>query len=217
MTLHKLTFNPYEVNTYILEGADKQAIIVDPACAAPEEKDALLEYLSQHQLKPFLLLNTHGHFDHLVGNAFVSEKFNIPTAAHPDDIFLFEDGYQKASTFGYPAQKPPLPTILLADNQQITERGFNLQLLHVPGHSPGSVAVYAPDEQLLLTGDILFAGSIGRTDLPRGDFDTLIAGIEKKILSLPKETSVYPGHGPSTTIEDELHFNPFLQYFLKLS
>ena len=211
MTLHHLVFNPYEVNTWIIAAADGQCAIVDPACCSPAEQAALKKYLDDAGLRPAWLINTHGHFDHVIGNAFVCREWQVKTAAHRDDLFLMENAYRQGEIFGYAVEQPPAPTVFLNEGGVITFDDVSLHVRHIPGHSPGSIVLYSPDQKWVIVGDVMFRGSIGRTDLPGSNFDLLIAGIEEKLMTLPPETVVHPGHGPDTAIGRERKYNPFLK------
>ena len=212
MTLYNLVFNPYEVNAYIIASSDGMCAMVDPACCLQEERKTLTEFIHAKELKPVWLINTHGHYDHIAGNAFVYRTWqSVKPAAHKDDLFLMEHAYQRGEMFGFPAEKPPTPDVFLKDGDTVEFSDVSLKVIHIPGHSPGSIVLYSPEEKFVLTGDVLFSGSIGRTDLPAGDFDLLINGIKTKLMTLPPDTKVYTGHGPATTIEKEKTSNPYLR------
>jgi glyoxylase-like metal-dependent hydrolase (beta-lactamase superfamily II) len=213
MTLHHLVFNPYEVNTYIAASDDWQCIIIDPACCSPDEQAALKRYIADAGLRPVLLINTHGHFDHVIGNAFVCRTWtSIKSNAHRNDLFLMENAYRQGEIFGFSVEQPPAPTDFLNDGDTVKiGADITLRIFHIPGHSPGSIVIYSPENKWVIVGDVLFRGSIGRSDLPGGNHDLLIDGIEKKLMSLPPETTVYPGHGHDTSIERERKLNHFLR------
>jgi len=212
MNIVNLVFNPYEVNTYIVSANDGQCAIIDPACCSPEEQATLKRYIDYNGLNPVWLINTHGHFDHVIGNAFVCKTWSgIKTAAHNDDLFVMENAYRQGEMFGFEVEQPPTPSVFLKDGDTVTfGDDASIQILHIPGHSPGSIVTYSPPHNRIIVGDVMFRGSIGRTDLPKGDYDLLIKGIENKIMTLPLDTIVLPGHGPETTIQRERKFNPFL-------
>ena len=209
MTLHHLVFNPYEVNTYIVAASDGQCAIIDPACCSPKEQAALVDYIAAKGLRPVWLINTHGHFDHVIGNAFVCNTWKVKTAAHRDDLFLMENAYRQGEIFGFSVEQPPAPEVFLKEGD-IDFGDVSLQIFHIPGHSPGSVVLYSTAQKWVFVGDVLFNGSIGRSDLPGGDYDLLINGIEEKLMTLPTDTMVHPGHGPETSIGQERIHNPFL-------
>ena len=211
MTLYHFVFNPYEVNTYVVAASDGQCAIVDPACCSPEEQSALKSFIADKELRPTWLINTHGHFDHVIGNAFVCRTWSVKNAAHRDDLFLMEHAYRQGEIFGFSVEQPPTPTVFLGEGDTVAFDDVSLQICHIPGHSPGSIVICSPEQKWVISGDVLFNGSIGRSDLPGGDFDLLIEGIETKLMTLPPETMVYPGHGPKTSIEWERKHNPFLR------
>lgn len=181
-----------------------QAAVVDPGGHA----DRILQRLSELGLKAVMVINTHGHFDHIGGNKDLINATGAELIIHCDDSPLLERAGEHAAVFGLQAEPSPAPTHLLVGGEKIPLGELTLQVIHTPGHSPGGVCLYVED--YLFVGDTLFAGSIGRTDLPGGDHQLLIAGIKEKLLPLPADTKVYPGHGPMTTIGAEKLHNPFL-------
>ena len=211
MLLHHLIFNPYEVNTFIVAASDGQCAIIDPACCSPAEQEALTKFIADKGLRPTWLVNTHGHFDHVIGNAFVCKTWTVKTAAHRGDLFLMEHAYRQGEIFGFSVEQPPAPTVFLEDGDKIEFGDVSLQVRHIPGHSPGSIVLYSSVQNWVVVGDVMFHGSIGRTDLPGGNFDLLITGIEKKLMTLPQDTKVYTGHGPKTSIGFERKHNPYLK------
>ena len=211
MTLHHLVFNPYEVNTYIVAAADGQCAVVDSACCSPDEQTTLKKFIADMGLRPAWLINTHGHFDHVIGNAFVCRTWPVKTAAHRDDLFLMENAYRQGEIFGFTVEQPPTPAVFLNEEDIITFDDVSLQIRHIPGHSPGSIVLYSSVQNWIIVGDVMFRGSIGRTDLPGGNYDLLMNGIENKLMTLPSDTKVYTGHGPETSIGRERKYNPFLK------
>ena len=211
MTLYHLIFNPYEVNTYIVAADDGQCAIIDPACCSPEEQEKLAKFIAEKNLVPVWYINTHGHYDHITGNSFVSRTWSSAKgAAHKDDLFLMEKGYKQAEVFGFPAEKPPTPQVFLDDGDTVEFGNVSMKVLHVPGHSPGSIVLQASQLNCVFTGDVLFYGSIGRTDLPGASHELLLKGIKEKLTTLPPDTIAYTGHGIKTTIGREKARNPFL-------
>jgi hydroxyacylglutathione hydrolase len=204
-------FNSFQENTYVLHDQTGECIIIDPGCQDKAEEKAMAFYISENLLKPVLLVNTHGHIDHVLGNAWVQQTYALKTSIHTKDAALLSRAVEQGKIFGLEVKQPPDPEIYHDEGDIISFGHSSIQVLHVPGHTPGGVALYAPDQQLLISGDVLFQGTIGRTDLPGGDFNTIIHSIQTKLLSLPDETVVYPGHGMETTIGDERRNNPFLQ------
>jgi len=211
MFLHHLVFNPYEVNTYIVAANDGQCAIVDPACCSPVEQATLKKFIADHGLRPVWLVNTHGHFDHVIGNAFVCRTWPVKTVAHRGDLFLMENAYRQGEMFGFSVEQPPTPAVFPDEGDAVEFGDTSLQIRHIPGHSPGSIVLYSSEQKWVIVGDVMFRGSIGRTDLPGGDLDLLLAGIENKLMTLPPDTIVYTGHGPETSIGRERKHNPYLK------
>jgi hydroxyacylglutathione hydrolase len=211
LKLKSFVFNPFQVNSFVLSDESGDGIIIDACCENEEEYAALESYLALNGLNLKMLINTHGHVDHLLGIKYFKEKYKIPFKMHRDDDFLIEGSVEHGRIFGLNLSQPPHPDDYLDEDVALFNEEDELKIIHVPGHSPGSLVFYSPKQNFLIAGDVLFAGSIGRTDLPGGDYDTLINGIKSKLLCLPSDCIVYPGHGPSTTIADEKLNNPFLQ------
>ena len=210
MNIKKFTFNPVEVNAIVLWDDTLECIIIDAACFYPYEEQKLQLFIETLHLKPVRLLNTHGHFDHLMGNLFVEKTWGLKTEIHKEDNYLVENAANQSLMFGMSIAKPPLPGRFFEDGEILTFGNSTLKVIYVPGHSPGGVAFYSEADKLLIAGDIIFNGSVGRTDLPKGNHEQLITGIKEKLLVLDPDTKVYCGHGPETTIGDEKSFNQFL-------
>ena len=210
MNLKKFTFNPVSVNAFVLWDDTRECVIIDAACFYPQEEQQLKSFIEANHLKPVKLLNTHGHFDHLMGNGFVERTWKLSCEIHKEDNFLLEQASNQAGMFGMPMLQPPKAGRFFEDGDAIIFGNSTLKVIHVPGHSPGGVAFYSEIDSLLIAGDILFYGSVGRTDLPKGNHVQLISGILGKLMVLPKNVEVYCGHGPETTIGDEKKNNPFL-------
>jgi len=210
MNVKTFIFNPFQENTYVLSDSNNKCIIIDAGCLYLEEKNDLYSYIKENNLLVERILNTHLHIDHCFGNQFVSETFNKKIEAHPDDEALLNGMNKYAQTFGieYTENHPTISYIFEGDT--ITVGEISLKAIHVPGHSKGSLVFYAEKEKYLFAGDVLFSGSIGRTDLPGGNFHDLIDNIKQKLLILPDETVVFSGHGAQTTILHEKQYNPFL-------
>ena len=209
MKIVRLVFNPIEVNTYILTDQSGDCAIIDCGCYDRNEFNELNDLLRKEKLKPVLLLNTHCHLDHIFGNRFILERFNLGSFCHIEDEHNRINAVNHAMLFGMLMEIPPVPAGLLSDGQKISFGVTELVALHVPGHSRGSLAFYSSNDKAVFTGDALFAGSIGRTDLHGGNYKTLISSIRNKLFTLPDETIVYPGHGESTTIKAEKDTNPY--------
>ncbi|PKO97120.1 MAG: MBL fold hydrolase [Bacteroidetes bacterium HGW-Bacteroidetes-7] len=212
MQLKTFYFNDLRECTYILWDDTCECVIVDPGCYSESEKSRLEKFVLENSLKPVMLLNTHGHFDHIMGNAFVSQKWNVKTYIHPDDKPHLERAVQYSNMFGYNVEAPSLDTVDLNDGDELKFGNSLLKVMTTPGHTRGGVSFYSETDKFVITGDALFAGSIGRTDLPGGDYDQLMESLLGKIIKLGDDYSVYPGHGPATTIANEKNTNPFLRY-----
>lgn len=205
-------FNDLRECTYLLWDESGEAVVVDPGCHSPQEKERLAKFVKENNLKPVKLLNTHGHFDHIMGNAFVANEWAVKTHIHPLDKSHLERAVNYSQMFGYTVEQPPLDTIDISEKDKIEFGNSHLEVLETPGHTRGGVSFYNRDQKFVITGDSLFAGSIGRTDLPGGDYDQLMHSLLSKITKLGDDFTVYPGHGPATTIGQELASNPFLRY-----
>lgn len=203
----------FGVNCYVVFDPDaKEAVIIDPGIVDNREIDRIDNFLTQHDLKVVAVINTHLHIDHALANSGLSAKYNVPVLAHKDDAFLGDRMKDQAREFRLPFKiENAGVTGWLSDGERIDIGNGHLDVIHVPGHSPGGIALYDPDDGFLISGDSLFEGSIGRTDLPGGNFAKLADAIGKKLYTLPDDTVVYPGHGPTTTIGREKKFNPFVK------
>ena len=209
--LFSFVFNPFSENTYLIYDETRQCVIVDPGCATQSGVDELLGFIDLHQLEPHMVINTHGHIDHIMGNEAVKKHYGIKVAAHPDVKNDILRSRQQAMMFGLPMiEECKLPEVELADDEAVKVGNGILEVICTPGHAKGSISLYAPAEGWVITGDALFCRSIGRTDLPGGDFEELRESIRTRLFSLPNETEVFPGHGESTTIGEEKDFNPFV-------
>lgn len=209
MTIQLFTFNPFQENTFVVSGDTKECVIVDPGCYAAEENKALVDYISNNNLKVRMLLNTHCHIDHVLGNAFVKQKYNTKLYIHPKEEFVLYAQKVLAPHYGFHQYQETNPDAYLNEGDDVVFGNQKFSVLFVPGHAPGHIAFYNEKEKVVLGGDVLFKNSIGRTDLPGGDFNTLINSIHKKLFTLPDEVTVYPGHGGKTTIGVEKRTNPF--------
>jgi glyoxylase-like metal-dependent hydrolase (beta-lactamase superfamily II) len=204
-------FNPFQENTYLIVDDSKECIIIDPGCYTASEQAELTGYIEENGLKPVGLLNTHCHVDHVVGNKFISDKYNLGLIMHKDDLKILKDAPDHARLFGISIEPSPDPVRFLEDGETYSFGNTHLKILHTPGHSPGSISLYNEKDGYVIVGDVIFFQSVGRTDLPGGSMDVLISSIMNRILSLGEETRIYSGHGPQTNVGFEKNNNPFLQ------
>lgn len=214
MNIAKFGFSLFGINTYVVyDPVEKRAAVIDPGMILPEEREAMDRFLEKNHLELTHIIDTHLHIDHAIGVKYLKDKYNAPFYAHEGDRMLGERLKSQAQQFGIPGEIEDGVVIdhPLADGDTIRIGSGELKVLHVPGHSQGSVALYDPAAGFVITGDALFQGSVGRTDLPGGNGRQLIESIKTKLLPLPDNTVVYPGHGPHTTIGSEKKANPFLR------
>ncbi len=211
ISIKQFTFNPFAENTYILwDEPTKEAIIIDPGCLEDEEKDDLRDFITNQKLQPVLLINTHTHLDHIFGNRFVFDTWGLAPWIHREDQMVLDRAQQMAYYYGISMEASPGPAGYLQEGEVIRFGASEMQIIFTPGHCPGEICLYSPKHKILIAGDLLFDGSIGRTDLPGGDYDTLITSIKEKLWPLDDDVRVYCGHGPDTTIGKERRTNPFL-------
>ena len=203
----------FGVNCYVVyDEKEKKAAIVDPGIISEEEVEAIDGFLKKHHLEVTHIINTHLHIDHAIGNSRLKEKYGADVYAHADDEFLGKGMAQQAREFNLPLEAEDAGvTKHLKDGEEIKIGSGTLHVIHVPGHSPGGIALYDKEDGWMIAGDSLFQGSIGRTDLPGGNMLTLLKAIKEKLFTLPDSTVVFSGHGPSTTIGDEKKYNPFFR------
>lgn len=204
------SFNPVEENTYLLYDENKECCIIDPGCYTAAERQVLQDYITENGLKPALLLNTHCHFDHAFGNKFIHDTYGLDLHIHEKEKIMLEYASRSAQGYGLLLENYEGPVHTLKENDSVRVGEDELKVLFIPGHSPGHIVFYCEKQGFVIGGDVLFKGSVGRTDIPFGDFDQLVDGIRSKLLVLPEETVVYPGHGEKTTIGYEKRNNPFL-------
>ena len=207
----KFTFNPFQENTYILYDDSKECIIIDPGCYHEEEKTELIAFIEKEGLQPVRLINTHCHIDHVFGNLFISKKYHLPLEIHEGELPVLNTVPQVAMMYGIPFSDP-IPEVekFIKEGDLITFGNTSLMSIFTPGHSPASLSFYCKASKFIIAGDVLFHGSIGRTDLPGGNYNTLISSIKDNLFPLGDDIEVYPGHGPKTTIGYEKSSNPFL-------
>ena len=209
-TVKAFTFSPVQENTYLLYNEQGETIVIDPGCYFQEERDVLHSFITQNQLRPVLLLNTHCHLDHVFGNKWIHETWNLLLHIHPNEKQVLDYAPASGLMWGLPFDNYTGEPVYLNEAERLQLGEDELELIYAPGHSPGHLCFYCKKQQFLIGGDVLFYESIGRTDLPGGDHATLISNIQNKLFCLPDETVVYSGHGPATIIGHEKKHNPFL-------
>ena len=209
--VYQLTYGPFAENTYVIADDDLNAIIIDPGMYHPKENAQFFEFINSHQLKPCRLLLTHAHLDHVFGVNWINKTYGLTPEIHFDDQIVYESAVIVAKQYGLNMNQLVPSNISLIHNQVFKFGGSEFRIIHTPGHSPGSVCFRNDNEGYVISGDVLFQGSIGRTDLPGGDFNVLIRSINEHIINLAEDTIVYSGHGPVTTVGQEKISNPFLQ------
>jgi hydroxyacylglutathione hydrolase len=210
ISVHFFTFSPIGENTYILFDETGQCVIIDPGCYDDRERSELADFIKNKKLTPVRLLNTHCHLDHVFGNAFVANTYQLKVEAHKNEIPVLDAFLRSAAMYGMNADPSPDIAVFLDEGDVIKFGNSSLKILFTPGHSPGSITFYNPEQQFMISGDVLFKSSVGRSDLPGGNHHTLINSIKQKLLPLGDGFKVYSGHGPATTIGFERVNNPFL-------
>lgn len=210
LTIKSFCFNPFQENTYVLSDSSGQCMIIDPGCYYDQEKEELEAYIASGKLNPVMLVNTHCHLDHIFGNAFVSAKYSLPLHMHEKEVPVLDYAPAAGLMYNVPFENYSGTRIFIEEDRTISLGNHSFQVLFTPGHSPGSISLYCAARQFLISGDVLFRRSVGRTDLPGGDAKVLMDSIRNKLFTLPEGTVVYSGHGPETTIGEEIRENPFL-------
>ncbi|WP_235298683.1 MBL fold metallo-hydrolase [Portibacter marinus] len=211
MHLGIFTFNPFQENTYILYDETGDCVIVDPGCSNQKEEKILADFISGHSLNPVKLINTHCHIDHILGNKFVSEHYQLGLEIHKGELETLRSGVVVGQMYGIPYNVSPEPSSYIEEDDYLEFGQTKLKAIFTPGHSPASLSFLEEQSNILIAGDVLFLESIGRTDLPGGNMSTLLQSIDEKLMVLEDSTQVYPGHGPKTTIGHERVNNPFLR------
>ncbi|MBP8823218.1 MAG: MBL fold metallo-hydrolase [Flavobacteriales bacterium] len=209
MHIRKFTFNPFQENTYVLH-ADGKGILIDPGCSDRNEERELADWLKRNGITPERVLLTHAHVDHVMGCAWVKAQYGLAPELHRADLPVLEHAVASAALFGVLCAPPPAPARFIEEGEVVTLGNEHLDVLFVPGHAPGHVAFFNPKKRFIISGDVLFQRSIGRTDLPGGDLDTLVESIRSQLYPLGDQVVVYCGHGPETTIGEERRENPFV-------
>ncbi len=210
LKIEKFVVNPLGENSYVMYDETRECIFIDPGFYYEEEFQEIRDFIAENNLTPVKIVNTHCHFDHIMGVEFIRNEYGIPFEAHADDAFWVERVVDQGRMFGFEINPVNPFDSFLTENEKVKFGNTDLQVFHVPGHSLGHVCLYNSDAGVLVAGDVLFYGSIGRTDLPGGDYQTLISNIKNKLFALPDETVVYCGHGPETKLGFEKRTNPFL-------
>ena len=210
ISIQTFVFGPFQENTYILFDETKDCIIIDPGCYNDSERSQLASFIEDNKLKPVKLINTHCHLDHIFGNGFIADKYHLKLEINKHDKPTLDSYLMSAKLYGLNASPSPQPSLYLNEGDTITFGNSTLDIFFTPGHSPGSITFYNRNQKFIIAGDVLFYGSIGRSDLPGGDSETLISSIKNKLFSLEDDYKVYSGHGPSTSIGFERMNNPFL-------
>ena len=213
LKIKSFEFNAFQENTFVVSDTERNAIVIDPGCYSREEEQELAAYIKQEQLNIVALLNTHAHIDHVLGNAFIKENYGVAYYLHQEDITTLNAVQQYASLYGFEGYRlSPEPDFLMEDQSELVFGSMRIKVLHTPGHCPGHVVFYFESEGIVINGDVLFNGSFGRTDLPGGNLETLKTSIFKTMFTMPDNTLVYCGHGPSTTIKNERLSNYIHQF-----
>ncbi len=210
VTIKQLVFNGFQVNTYILSDESKECVIIDAANSNSSENEKLLNFIKSQNLKPIYHINTHCHVDHVLGGSFVEEKYGIGISIHPESQGFLVRAKEQAGMFGFELKSTAKIDRLLNEGDKIRFGNSEIEVAYTPGHADGSICLINHEQEFVITGDVLFCESIGRTDLPTGNFDVLKNSIINKLFSLPDVYTVYPGHGPETSIGHERINNPFL-------
>ncbi len=203
-------FNPFQENTYVIAHENKDCWIIDPGCYTLQDQKQLIQFIEQQNLRPVRLMNTHCHLDHIYGNKFIADQFQLALGIHEKEIPVLQAAPIGARMFGAKIPEVCEPGYFIKEGEVLALGDIQFNVLFTPGHSPGSICFFNKTEQYAIVGDVLFDGSIGRTDLPGGDYDTLIRSIQTQLLVLDDDVTIYNGHGPSTTIGKERISNPFL-------
>ena len=212
MKIKRFVFNTFQENTFLLYDESKECVIIDPGCYEKEEQVKLENFISENRLKPVALLNTHCHIDHILGNQFVADKWGVELQMHKKDLLLLENAEAVSKMYGLENYSgSPYPKHFLEDGDILSFGESELEVLFTPGHAPGHICFYSKKNNFIISGDVIFQMSIGRTDLPFADYDILIKSITERIFPLPGEVQIYCGHGPTTVLSYEREHNPFLQ------
>ena len=211
LKVHKLTFNPFMENTYVVTDETNHCAIIDPGCCNEKERNELINTIESFGLKPVLLLNTHCHIDHIPGNKFVFEKYGLLPEIHENELDILQRAPQFGEFFGFHCDPSPEPEKFLSEKNEVNLGNTIFKILFTPGHSPGSISFYSEKDKVVISGDVLFYRSVGRFDLPESNGKDLYSSISTKLMVLPDDVKVYSGHGPETSIGFERKNNLFIQ------
>jgi glyoxylase-like metal-dependent hydrolase (beta-lactamase superfamily II) len=211
MKIYSFVFNPFFENTYLLSNESGDTWIIDPGCYEKHEQQTLLQYISDHGLTPLAIINTHCHIDHVLGNEFCKRSFDIPLWIPEKEQEMLTSVKVYAPGWGITGYQPAEPDRTIRENEVLSLGDVPFQVLEAPGHSPGHQMLYQEASEILIAGDVIFRESIGRTDLPGGNHEQLLQEIQKKVYTLPENTTIYPGHGPETSVGHERTHNPFVK------
>ncbi len=207
--LKSFCFNPFQQNTYLVYNDNGDAFIIDPGNFTSSENEELKKFISDKKLTLKRLLLTHAHIDHILGNRFIFDNYGLLPEVHKAELFFIEKMAHSSEMYGIKSDLSPMPEKYINEGDKITLGEYTFECLFTPGHSPGSISFYNAQNKILISGDVLFSGSIGRTDLPLSDHDAIIKSITEKLFVLPDDVKVYSGHGAPTTIGVEKEYNPF--------
>ncbi len=210
ISVHYFAFGPFQENTYILWDETKECIVLDPGNSNASENKKLTDFITQNNLTLKQLILTHAHLDHISGNKYIFDTYGLLPEVHKDDLYFIEKQLATANMYGITVEQSPMPNKYINEGDIVSFGNSSLKTLHTPGHSPGSISYYNLEDKFIIGGDVLFYGSIGRTDLPLGHHDTLIKSIKDKLFPLGDDMKVYSGHGMPTSIGFERTHNPFL-------
>ena len=211
LQIQSFTFNPFQENTYLLINEQKECLIIDPGMFQASECQKLSNFISENLLIPLKIINTHAHIDHILGINYLKEVYQIPFGMHKNEDPILANALTSAMMFGIPLSSTPEVDFYIPENSIISFGEEELEVRLVPGHSPGSIVFYNAKNNFAISGDTLFQGSIGRTDLPGGNHEQLLKSIQEQLYTLPDSTVIHSGHGPSTTIGNEKRSNPFVR------
>jgi len=210
LKIERLVFNPFQENTYLLYDDTGETIIIDPGCHDEDEEQILTKFIEDHKLKPVAQIYTHTHIDHILGASFVYQKYGLKPVMHPDAVQFLKGAAKQGQMYGFEVDDIVEPEKFIEEGEMIAFGNSALKVLHTPGHADGHLCFVSNEAKFAIVGDVLFRDSIGRTDLPTGDFDVLANSIRSKLYTLDPDFTIYPGHGPETSIGYEIMNNPFV-------